>query len=478
MQNYLSQSEANWVQSHTLQLDSLLKENFFKSTDEFMNLLIDFVAELTNAVHGVFYAYIPQDKHIQAIAGYSCNISRLRKSHFVVGEGLVGQVFLNKKYILLDSLPAGYATLDMATVSLSLQALLILPLIFNDKVYGVVELSFLHNPSAKYLYFFEQIERSLAIMLERNANQSEVEKLLLETQDQKEQLNTQEEELRVNLEELTTIHESLQVQSQQIERAYQNLEVSNNRIVESINYAKRIQKTFLPTTESLQAAFEQHFVIYKPKDLVSGDFYWYHLTENKKIIATVDCTGHGVPGAFMSLLGCTLLNQAVSEENLSSPAAILDFLRFQIFKIFRNSQEIKDGMDLAVCSLEKAHNCHTTVDFAGSKSRLYYVKEGALGHLKSERHSIGGGNYKPEHSFHNQTIELTTADCLYLSTDGLFDICNAKRQRYGHNRFEFFAQNNWAKTMSEQEQLLIREYRDFQADQDQRDDITVLGLKI
>lgn len=294
----LSESDQHWVQQNTSQLDNLMKENFFKPTQVFINSLIDFIAETTNAIQGIFYTYQPQNQLIEAIAGYACHHTQLSNQNFELGEGLIGQVFLSKKYLLLDNLPTQYATISLNNLCLSLQALLFFPLTFNDKVRGAIELSYLHNLEPKYLHFLQHIERSLTTMLEHNSNQNELNLFLNETQDQKEQLAIKEEELLMNLEELTTMHDSLKIQSEQTQMAYKRLDQSNKRVLESIEYAKRIQKAFLPSSENLKNNFQDYLILYLPKDLVSGDFYWYHTLEDKKILATIDCTGHGVPGAF------------------------------------------------------------------------------------------------------------------------------------------------------------------------------------
>lgn len=180
---------------------------------------------------------------------------------------------------------------------------------------------------------------------------------------------------------------------------------------------------------------------------------------------------------FLSVLSCSLLNQAVGEEHLWDPAQILDFLRFQIYKTFRNSNEIKDGMDLSICCLEKISTCYTQVLFAGSKSRLYTVQDGNVEFLKSDRLSIGGDDYCYG-NYQNQQLKITNSDCLYLCTDGIFDICNPNRQRFGYSRFEQFIAKHWQEPMKQQKKILLETIQNFQADQDQRDDITILGVKL
>jgi serine phosphatase RsbU (regulator of sigma subunit) len=265
------------------------------------------------------------------------------------------------------------------------------------------------------------------------------------------------------------------------------LEVQNKNITASIRYAKTIQQAILPDLSAIRKYFEI-FIIYLPKDIVSGDFYWFSelhakKTENKSLfLAVVDCTGHGVPGAFMSMIGNRLLNEIVNERRIDSPGEVLELLNTEIRSVLRQEQtDNNDGMDISLCRFMKNGNGEVNVSFAGAKRNMHIIKKERkeIIKLKGDRISIGGtGESKTRVQFKNHEMQLSPGDLLYLLTDGIIDQNGPDRSRFGSNRLEevLFKYSKYA--MEEQEYSIRQEIERFRQQEEQRDDITLMGIKI
>lgn len=224
-------------------------------------------------------------------------------------------------------------------------------------------------------------------------------------------------------------------------------------------------------------------IIYKPLHEVSGDFYWFWGGDNKCITAVVDCTGHGVSGAFMSMIGHTLLNEIVNEKKIHEPADILEILHLEIVTALNQEKgRNNDGMDIALCVIEQEDLCSRKVTFAGAKRPLYYTKNQELKQLKGNRCSIGGYqrwsiyNEKP---FHNEVVHLTTNDRIYLFSDGFTDQPSKDHKKYGTKRLIDFLQNHIATPLEEQKNLLETDLQQQICEESpQRDDITFLFIQL
>jgi serine phosphatase RsbU (regulator of sigma subunit) len=189
---------------------------------------------------------------------------------------------------------------------------------------------------------------------------------------------------------------------------------------DSIEYAKRLQDSILPTQEQLKKAFPSSFVLYQPKDIVSGDFYWISTKGSKVYVASIDCTGHGVPGAFMSLIGHNSLNIALEEADSNDPGSVLSHLNVLATNSLNRNKgntTVRDGMDAALCIWDKVDN---TVSFAGAMRPLVYYKDGEMGRLKGDRVSVGGQD-TINHKFSSESIQLSKGDTFYVFSDGYPD---------------------------------------------------------
>jgi PAS domain S-box-containing protein len=257
------------------------------------------------------------------------------------------------------------------------------------------------------------------------------------------------------------------------------IEQKNHDINASILYARRIQDSILPPEEMLREQMGELFVFYKPKDILSGDFYWAEKRGNHLFVAVVDSTGHGVPGALLSLMGQNLLNQAVHERHLVRPAAVLDYLNAGIqhtLNQYKVVGELRDGMDISLCVFEMDT---MKMQFAGAINPMYIIRDGMLIQSKGNRFSIGSYFDNKMRPFTNQDTELQDGDVIYLFTDGFPDQFGGKEDRkFSHRRFQEMLMTVHRESMSVQKGKLEEQLNVWMGDNQQTDDICVIGIRV
>src|SRR5664279_1010762 len=260
----------------------------------------------------------------------------------------------------------------------------------------------------------------------------------------------------------------------------QNLEIETqkNYLTSSINYAQRIQSAVFPSDEILTDNFPEHFILFKPLDIVSGDFYWCKQNNNELFVAVADCTGHGVPGAFMSILGITFLNEIVNKANLCSTSEILDRLRKNVIRTLHQSQnnnQPRDGMEVALCRFDLKNK---KLQFAGAFRPIFLIRENSLHHNSGDNMPIG--IYDDEgKSFTTNEISLQKDDIIYLFSDGYVDqIEGADRKTFRNKRFKELLLEIFRLPMDEQKMVLQNRIEEWQGELEQIDDILVVGIKI
>jgi PAS domain S-box-containing protein len=252
----------------------------------------------------------------------------------------------------------------------------------------------------------------------------------------------------------------------------------NKKINDSINYAKRIQNAILPNTNIINRALSNSFILYKPKDVVSGDFPWYVQTKTDLYMAAVDCTGHGVPGALLSLIGYFLLNDIVRSRKITDPGIILDQLDEGVTETLRQDQddsETKDGMDIALCRI----NTQTRhVEYAGAHRPLYVMKNGELEEFKGNKFAIGGGIYKNQTKFTNHKIDLNQGDSIYFCSDGFPDqFGGPDNRKFGPKQLRDLINRVHHMPMQEASKIFDHEWESWKGDQKQTDDVLLIGIK-
>ncbi len=325
-------------------------------------------------------------------------------------------------------------------------------------------------------------------------NVTEAKNLLQETQTQASILKIQETELKEKMSQLTQAQAEINAKNQAIielreeetrnaQQRARETESKNQLITSSINYAQSIQKAILPNEDRIKQYVQDFFVVFMPKDIVSGDFYWFvHVEqENISFFAAVDCTGHGVPGAFMSIIGNTILNEIVNGQKIYDPHKILELLHIGVRTRLRQGETTnQDGMDISLCKITPQENNEVKVTFAGAKRPLYFYENNTheLKELKGDRISIGGFQGEAYRSFTQQDITLQKGDILYLTTDGVMDNPNIHRKKFSPQKFKDVMFDNIKKTLKQQCIHLLNEIVSHQGEAEQRDDITIMGVRL
>lgn len=275
----------------------------------------------------------------------------------------------------------------------------------------------------------------------------------------------------------TTKKQKLIIEQKEREAQQQKhlIEDKQKEIVDSITYAKRLQQAILPPTEFITQNIADNFILYKPKDIVAGDFYWSEKIDNSFFIASADCTGHGVPGAMVSVVCSNALNRTVKEFGLTDTGKILDKTRELVIETFEKSNaDVKDGMDISLLCIEKQNK---KIFWSGANNPLWYVQDNGLKEIKADKQPVGKSydikpfttnelNYKPDTTF-------------YLFTDGLADqFGGPKGKKFKYKQFEELLVSINNKTMQEQSEIISEKFENWKGTLEQVDDICVIGLKI
>ena len=268
-------------------------------------------------------------------------------------------------------------------------------------------------------------------------------------------------------------------QNQEIDRQKKIVEGQHRKITDGLRYAETIQLSILPHQPQINEFFQEHFVIYKAKDMVSGDFYWIDQVDDKIITAVLDCTGHGVSGAFMSMVGNTLLNEIVRQRKIVSPAIILEELHKGVVESLRKQESNLDlGMEACICVIE--HNNHQEKQqliFAGAKRPLYYIHDETITEIRGNRSAVGF-DFGKKRIFENKTLDVQSGGVLYLTTDGFSDQAGEHNQRLGRARFKDLLVTYSKLPLDQQKESLEKALQKHQKNVPQRDDITILAVRV
>ena len=294
---------------------------------------------------------------------------------------------------------------------------------------------------------------------------------------QKEEITDKNDELYQQNEEIAAQRDEIEAQRNLVYDQKEQIEKTHNEISASIDYATRLQASILPDPDLIEKNFSDHFILFRPRDKVSGDFFWWSQSENKIIIAAADCTGHGVPGAFMSMLGISLLSEIVNKGFITNPGAILDQLRKEVIRSLKQTgkqEDQKDGLDLSLVSIDKdSWNCQ----FAGANNPLYLIRQNELKEYKPDMMPIS--IYHRMDKFTTHEIQLETGDQLYLFSDGYADQFGGKdRKKFKYKAFKQLLLDHATEPMDQQNRLLTETIVKWQGDTEQIDDMVVIGVKV
>ncbi len=304
-------------------------------------------------------------------------------------------------------------------------------------------------------------------------------------------INRQKNVLSENNEELKQLIEEITTQRDELNKTKKQLEIKHEEVNQSINYATKLQEAILPTDDLLNKYFSDYFILYKPKDKVSGDFYWWANVNNKTIVAAVDCTGHGVPGAFMSMLGSSMLRDIVEKELITDTSEILSVLRKEIIHSLKQKGELgeqNDGMDMAIISVDHETN---TLQFSGANNPLYVITNdkrnltdfdnllGLEGFYEIKPDKMPISIYSKMKTFSSYKFKLSKGDILYMFSDGYADQFGGKKgKRLKTKALKELLITNKDKTMTQQKELLDSYHNEWKGNFEQIDDILIIGIKI
>ena len=305
-------------------------------------------------------------------------------------------------------------------------------------------------------------------------------------------ITEQNEALKESVAELKKAKDELEVYNTKLESLVdertrqvvdqkEEIEKKNNSILASINYAKRIQNAMLPQDKLLADYFSNAFIYFKPRDIVSGDFYWFSDIDDLFVIAAVDCTGHGVPGSILSMVGMREFNHIVLEKGIAQPHLILKHLHESIRTMLKQEKgDNRDGMDAAICTVDRKNK---RVYFAGAKNGLVYVTkngtEKELHYVKGDSKSIGGVQQEDIREFKFHEIDLNEATNFYLFSDGFQDqFGGPSGRKFGRRNFHDLLSEISHKSLKKQEQEIRTKQEGWQQEQKQIDDILVMGFLV
>lgn len=332
------------------------------------------------------------------------------------------------------------------------ESLIYAPLILKDQVLGVITVQSYHRNVYKqhHLDMLKTIAAYTTIALNNSR-----------TTNQLQQAN----------EELNKLLEKMREQNKLIEK-------KNTNILDSIQYARRIQMAILPDNQRIKKAFKESFIYFKPKDIISGDFYWFAQKEDCALLAAIDCTGHGVPGAFMSVMANSALNEIINDMGVTSPDRVLDLLERKISTTLKkqsDSDTFNDGMDLGLISYYPKEN---KLEFAGAKRSLIHIRDGQLQETKGNKYSIGSYQLDFKKEFDKTTLYTQAGDCIYIYTDGYTDQFGGKKsKKFMAARLKRLLSSIADKDLNIQESIIVKELNEWKEGHAQTDDILVVGLR-
>jgi len=318
------------------------------------------------------------------------------------------------------------------------------------------------------------IKQGDVITSQRTKIQKQRDQLAVEKKD----ITKQKELMEKDLDFIMKQGDKIAEQKHKIKKQHDLVQKQNKKIEDSILYAKRIQSAVLPPNRFVQHLLSEHFIFYKPRDIVSGDFYWTKQIDEKIYIAAADCTGHGVPGALMSMLGITFLNEIVNKNPDIHANEILNELRTHIISSLRQTGSIgdsRDGLDIALCIINHEKK---VMEYAGANNSLYFIRNGELSEIKADRMPIGI-HRRAKESFNNHEIALNKDDLIYIFSDGFIDQFGGEDGRkFLTGNFKKLLIENHQKSLSEQKQILEKTFHQWKGERKQLDDILVIGFKI
>jgi len=324
--------------------------------------------------------------------------------------------------------------------------------------------------------------RAYRHMMQRNEAYKKLE-------EQSDELRSANEQLREQITVRKRVEKELLESKKKAEKERETAQAANEKIMESIRYARMIQRSLLPGTKSIQTYLPESFFLWIPRDVVGGDIYFADFSEDGFIIAVIDCTGHGVPGAFMTMIVSSGLKRIIRDDGCRDPAEILNQLNFIVKTTLQQDTEnalSDDGLDAAICFVSgkeiadtESEKKYSVLTFAGAKLSLFYFHDNEVHVIKGNKQSIGYKRSDLNFSFTNHTVYVENGISFYMSTDGIMDQLGGENERrFGSGRFKALLKKNVALPFHEQKEIMLQAFNEYKGADEIQDDITVVGFKI
>ncbi|MEM7363636.1 MAG: SpoIIE family protein phosphatase [Pseudomonadota bacterium] len=388
------------------------------------------------------------------------------KAMYIIVQGRVK--IHDKKYVFAElaekKIFGEYSLLDTEARSTSVTTL-------EDTSFFILEQDALHNTIENSTDVILSIMKFLVKRLrQHNVLEEKLAESNARLQEAKQQVEREKEQVEA-------LNQEIGRQLQKITYQAKLLEDKNRKITDSINYAENIQSAMLPSLLEMAAPFRDFFVLFQPRDVVSGDFYWFQETEERVYIAAADCTGHGVPGALMSMASSMLLNEIVSNQQISEVDEILTQLNLGVQNFLQQSKNsLQDGMDISLACLHKQKN---RVDLVGAKRPIFYIQAEEMCLLKGSKHTIGGGRLHKEKTYDKTSLDFEPGALkVYLFSDGYVDQMNEQRQKFSRKKMLSLLEQNQHLSMQQQRKYLEQEIHTWMGEDEQIDDILVIGFQV
>jgi PAS domain S-box-containing protein len=537
--------------------------------------LLEELVPFVGGLQGALYYTDNERKEIVFASAFAIDFESNIRKRYRFGEGLIGQVATNQEMMILSD---GNEFVSLtSTKKIRLKCIMMIPLIYNYRTVGVMEVNFPQAPTEPHHKFLTLVVDSIASNLNALVKEQELEYSFLKIQANEERLKrlaevtsegivlldndhkiiefnqafekifgyseaeikgknlldfikleheeleaffqnikedipfesigtrkdgssldieVQEKEMGennaflhiVSIRDITkrkTAEANLKVKEAELAEAQRIVELSeiikikNKNITSSINYAKRIQDALLPESQEINSQLGDYFIFFRPRDIVSGDFYWITQEGDKTVVASVDCTGHGVPGAIMSIAGSVFLKQIVNLQEITSPDEILTRLHHNISKSLKQAEtRNRDGMDASICVIDKKSG---VMEFAGAKNGLIYFQNDSMHEVDGDSFPVGGFWNKMEKNriFKKKVIDISSPTTCYLYTDGYEDqFGGPEGKKFMKTRFRELLKGIWQKPLDEQKDLITTNINQWMQQEKQIDDMLIIGFRI
>ncbi len=469
-----------------------IKDGFLSGKSFDLKNPIKIISEVTGADR--ILVFMPNEKIWFIQSEYVRSIGESKTINLQAFEGHTVSVYFNE--IVKNVIETGfYSNAKLADINNidtpeyfqknSIQAVFCTPFKKNDELIAVL---YIENKKGntdfneKNLQILDIVKTQMSVFIDNYILYNELEKANKDLENKVEERTV---EIIQQSEELKAQRDEIEKHNEVLNDAYQDLNTQSNQIKEGINYARRIQLSLLPDTTFIKSIFSKSFVIYRAKDVLSGDFYWVDTITAEKsgkcLFAVADCTGHGIPGALMTIVGNNLLNRAVNEKRIYKPSEILDYLQANIRYMLhqdKKNKDLKDGMDISLFSYDKQRK---NIEFSGARSNIYIIKDDELIEYKGDKMSIGGAaQYRNAGKmFKNISINVNDGDTIYIFTDGFANQAGGFwKRKLMRKSLKKMLKIAHKKEPYIQKKILTGNLDNWQGENKQTDDILVIGIKI